>query len=581
MMQKMTFVVWFALAAVACNRAYGDDGHVVTKDGVSVWVAETEFSDKTFFEKKWEVVTEERLPLSLQGHPVIGTDDMLCAIESGGTQLAVYTRQKDNLVRRASVRLQPIAPRSQYRLVRNASRDGLGIEVRHNDRVQYTLCVFGSGLIELKPKAEQQMIITKSQLAYAIVPSMIGADLVYDPRRYVDRERLYVPSANLLVGLVDGGGCVMVGAWEPGDQLVQLGLAKANGQKVVDGLSMNLAGKSFYLQFVQQPAIWHVESLKPAYLARDTVIGWQRPFEAKWIGRFYIRSQDIHYPFYFVYTKRNLWGRWVRGGFAYPLWFDKDKTFIHCEKKLPPQGELLIYCLDSQKRNEKIPTPIRIMREALGDKQVAKLLDFEGIEHRPLLAHGYAVCAMLRQMNRIFEAREEVKKKKFIAKRADEVATFIEMIRQRVFEYRDFAQQMEKLLQEREQVLPAKTLKALKEIVEEITLVTEDLPDVSLGEVRRWTDQIKSLAGGVKPSNRQVYRKLAEKCRSVAGSQDELARELCILTIRLMEKTAASGTDSPEQVRLVEEILARSRKILRHPTWWEAGRYENPSNAPG
>jgi hypothetical protein len=410
---------------------------------------------------------------------------------------------------------------------------------------------------------------------------MIGADLVYDPRRYVDRQRLYVPSANLLVGLVEGGGCVMVGAWAPGDQLVQLGLAGAGGQRHIDGLSMDLAGKSFFLEFVQQPAIWHVESLKPAYLEKDTVIDWQRPFEAKWIGRFFVGSQDIHYPFYFMYEKRRLWGRYIRSHYDYPLWFDKDKTTIHFEKKFPPQGELLIYCLETHQRNEKIRTPIEIMQEALGDERVAKLLDFDGIEQRPLLAHGHAVCAMMTQMGKVFAAGEEVKQNEFIAKRADEVAAFIKMIRQRVFEYRDFAQQMEKLLQEREQVFPAESLETLDEIVEEMTLTAEDLPDVPLDEVRRWTDQIKSLAREVKPSNREQYKALDRKCRSVAGSQDELARELSILTIRLMEQTAALGADSPEQVRLADEILARSRGILRHPTWWEPRRITTPPDSPG
>ena len=52
--------------------------------------------------------------------------------------------------------------------------------------------------------------------------------------------------------------------------------------------------------------------------------------------------------------------------------------------------------------------------------------------------------------------------------------------------------------------------------------------DVDVVMPPSFSGQIKSLADDVKPSNREQYKTLDRKCRSVAGSQDELARELSI-----------------------------------------------------
>jgi len=412
---------------------------------------------------------------------------------------------------------------------------------------------------------------------------MIGEDLVYDARSYPDHAKIHIPSMNLLTGLIDGGDGMLIAAWPPGEQFVELSFAGTGDRRQIDGLSVTLNSKSFYLALAEHSGIWHVEPLKASYLEKDTLIGWKRPLEAGWIGRFYVESEDVHYPFYFQWEKRKLWGRFIRSWYEYPVWFEGDQTYVHFEKKFPPQGELLIYFLQRPSGGDDVvSSPLEVMSEALGPEKAAKLLDFEGIEMRPLLAHGDAVCAMTNKMQEFFNAGQELRQKTHIDERSDDVAKFIKLIRDRIFEYAAFARQIELLLKQRGEVYSTETRETLQGIVEEIHLAAiEDLPDVSLEEVRQWTSGMKDLARQVQPTNKTRYKTLARQCRSVAGTQDDQTRELCLMTIQLMERAAALGVHSPDQVKLTESILARSRQVLRRPTWWEPRRNTTPKSNPG
>jgi len=125
-------------------------------------------------------------------------------------------------------------------------------------------------------------------------------------------------------------------------------------------------------------------------------------------------------------------------------------------------------------------------------------------------------------------------------------------------------------------------LKPCEEILEEIrAIAADDLPDISLETVREWTDAVKQLTPDAEKKNLATVKALTQKCRSVAGTQDDMARNLCVVTIRLMEEAARMGTASPQHVRLAEQIIARCRGIIRQPTWWEPCRKYLPKSNPG
>ena len=92
---------------------------------------------------------------------------------------------------------------------------------------------------------------------------------------------------------------------------------------------------------------------------------------------------------------------------------------------------------------------------------------------------------------------------------------------------------------------------------------------------------MKKLALGTGPGRNKKYEPLGAKCRSVAGTQDDLARALSILGIRLTEEAAKGSVASPAHAKLAEQVIARTRQVLRKPTWWEPRRQYWPKSDPG
>ena len=179
--------------------------------------------------------------------------------------------------------------------------------------------------------------------------------------------------------------------------------------KLIDGLTFDTDGKSFYLSCQAKAGVWHAEPLKRSYLEKDTTIAWKRPFAAKWIGRFFITSDEYDWPFYFVDKPRKIWGRYIRGWYQYPLRFDGDRTVVHFEKEFRPKGDLLIYCLEPQpdRPEASFLTPAEVVTRALGKQEADRILDPEGAVEKTLLAHRLAVCAMTNTMQTWFDKGQE------------------------------------------------------------------------------------------------------------------------------------------------------------------------------
>jgi hypothetical protein len=164
------------------------------------------------------------------------------------------------------------------------------------------------------------------------------------------------------------------------------------------------------------------------------------------------------------------------------------------------------------------------------------------------------------------------------------VATFIRLIRERIFQFDRFAAQLQDVLlaERRNHPGTAEGLKPCEELLAEIRdIAAGDMPETSLEDVNQWTNSIQELTPDEKQQSLATVKALTQKCRSVAGTQDEMARTLSIVTIRIMEEAARMGTASPHHVRVAEQIIARCRTILRQPTWWEPCRRYMPRSNPG
>ncbi len=587
-------VTVLAPIVLAAPLAYAAAGIRVSQGGVRLCVPEEPFrGEMSLLEKgDWEVVPPEKLLHAAARPPVLASAGLLAALDGEKGLIAVYTVQGNRLAKRGEISFGAGHRFAAYKLVRDARSNRLGAEVyAAENRLLYAVYLSADGILEFRPAEAKDLTVGGARLKYGIVPSFVGTDFVYTAQSGAGEDpsgpgHCCIPSMSFVVGLVEGEDCTMVGAWPPGRQAAGFRVSGAGDERKLDGFSLRTAGRSFFLTFLEKPNLWHAEPLKPEYVEKDTAIAWKRPFEAKWIGRFFITSEEIDYPFYFRHERVKLWGRSIRGWFYWPLWFDGRKTMIHFEKQFPPQGDLLIYFLERHPKQKAagILSPVEVMERALGKDQAAKILDFDGVEERLLLKHGNAVCAMTNGMQKWLDDGEEARHKAEIERFCDDTAGFIRMIRERVQEFGAFAAGMKDFLQAQVKANPqlADVAAALENTLDRIESTRKsDMPRESLEEVRRWTDEMKGLALGTGPGRNKKYEPLGAKCRSVAGTQDDLARALSILGIRLAEEAAARSVASPAHAKLAEQVIARTRQVLRKPTWWEPRRQYWPKSDPG
>ena len=561
--------------------------------GVSVWRHDGPFPPAMTFADSgtWRRVPKAEREQGLNGSLVIACGTLVAGFDSSSGSVSVYTRQGARLHRRGVVVPSPLATPVTYRIAEKDSRRGVRVEVLTGTaNRQYAVRLTEDGLLEFIPGRMKTLTVGQGEACYGIVPSLIGVDLVIDPRKHAGTSEVFIPSMNLYTGLMRGNDCMMVGVWPPGDQVVQLGLAGKDAERMIERFRIDLAGRSFYLGYIEHSGIWRAEPLKDEYLETDTVIGWRRPFDAHWIGRFYVTGQEMHYPFYFHPKREKMWGRWMRGWYVFPLWFDGDKTVVHFEKKFAPDGELLIYYLEGRARTGKVASerssPIALMRKALGDEATARLLDFEGTQPRPDLRHLAAVCWHGDRLGKIFVTGQEAKQRSTVEQLADNIHTFIRLIRERIDTFDVFAKAMRAFVAEASQEDPA-LAKAFVQVVARCSdierKVKHVMPRKSLADVREWTDAMKALidAPDTVRNKKERYVVLDSRCRGVAGTQDDLVRTLNVQATRLMEAAAKAGTASRKHVRLAGAVIARTRKLLRWPTRQEPRRMRIARPNPG
>ena len=518
---------------------------------------------------------------------LLRSPQQVAAFDGKTGRITISTGQRDQLKQRAEAAFASVEQFKSYRLVHCDSPARQGIEVYSDSaEAQFTVLVDDQGIFEFKPGKARQLVLRGLRLAHGLVPSLVGTDFLYDANMAPGAGRLYIPSLNVVLGLVDGEDCMAVGVWPPGKQSAAFGLTPDANAKLIDSFTFDTDGRSFYFSCQQKPGIWHVERLKRNYLEKDTTIAWKRPFEAKWLGRFFITSDEYDWPFYFGSKPAKIWGRYIRGWYRYPLRFDGDRTVIHFEKQFLPKGDLLIYCLEPHPTDpcRSILTPAEIMAIALGQSQAEKILDPEGAVEQTLLDHRLAVCAMTNTMQSWFNDGKVSEHREQIVRWCDDTAAFIRMIRQRDQAFAEFARSLKTAIAARAETHP-ELLGGVSELQESLTAIEktcrEELPSVDLRTVEQWTARMKKAAEDDRPDGKKTFGKLGGQCRSVAGTQDDLARALSILVIRLTEQAARLGVQSPQHAQIAEEIIVKARQVLRKPTWWEPTRRFTPKSDPG
>jgi hypothetical protein len=521
---------------------------------------------------------------AFQGDAIVETRQLAAVFCSAKGRVAIYA--KEDAGARKLLEIAPLEarahPASITRVtIRSRSGDELALEAAFSSagapEATEVFAFARNGVIEIKPGPHQSGITLSGPIAYGIVPGFIGDDLVYKAADYPAATALSLPAENIFLGLLEGERQEFVLTWPRGQQQITLQLGRdPSGGRLIDSVDFAHDGQSLFLALLDAPGLWHRQALLPSGLEKDLAIPWKKPFPARWKTQ--LNEGGVKTTFTFRDDKQDIW-RGVSGSYTYPVWFTGDTANYHLSKKVPPEGESLIYCLEPQDTPPSINTPADILQATLGRSLSDAILDREG---RQLSTHhrrgGDGVrractCGCTEAIQAVFAAQQETAKKDYIAGAVDDMIYFVHRHVERIDHYQAFAAQIIQYLTNSAALRPD-----LRPCLDSLAEIARQIPgeyDVQKENMKSFAyaddlaRQTLALAGKTDPNNLKAYGQLLEAWRAMGGSQDYVLAQCHVLTRKLCQQAGYACADQPGAAALAEEIRSRCRQCLRNPDGYE------------
>jgi len=605
---KITLILLLVTSA-GVSMAQRKDGtaNIVIWDTLSPFVNTVDLGDRS----SWKPVPSDLLTLELdpsaafsdpgyygreyafKGDVIVENEHLTAAFWSRKGRVIIYSKADSNEKRMEFVPLQlkgRPASITSCGILQNTG-DEAALEVsfsagKTGESLSAIITFSNSEIVEIKPaqptvgKPVENMkgISLLGPIEYGVVPSFIGDDLIFNPRKYPSMNTLCIPSENLFLGLLKGQNNVLVVTWPEGKQQMKLVLGNERREpRLIESVDFDNDGKSIYLAILSAPGIWHKEELMPSYLERDVAINWKRPFPAKWVTQ--LSESGVKTTFKFRESKlKRIW-RGVIGSYIYPVWFSGENAFYRLGKKIPPKGESIIYCLERKDTPISVSTPVDIMKGTLGRQTCDTILDVAGRKLRTHHRRGSegirraCTCGCTDAIQVIFEASEEVEKKEYVNEAVDDMVYFVRRHMERIDEYQDFASNMIEFLNLTRKSTPElkpflNSLESIaQEIIQEYGRQKENIKTLEYAdELSRKT---KALTRKKDPRNLSAYMDLSKKWREMGGAQDNLLTQCHTLTRKLLQEAGYGCVNRDQAVEIAEEIRLRCRKCLRNPDGYE------------
>jgi hypothetical protein len=473
------------------------------------------------------------------------------------------------------------APRlSRCRLVRHAG-DEVSVAVSYatanGTEVSAVFAFDRTGTVDLQPKENLPAFRLRGPLAYAVVPSFIADDLIFNAALEPAAQTLCVPAENVLLGLVPGQDSMLTMTWPAGRQQARLALGAADhGNRQIEAIEFHPEGKSLWLSAFCAPGLWHRVDLLPAHLEKDVPLDWRRPFPAKWKTQLY--EGDVRTTYAFRDGPAEIW-RGVPGSYAYPAWFVEAGAFLHLSKKVPPKGEALIYFVEGRDTPASVSTPLDFMKATLGREFCDQFIDPAGRRLRTHHRRGAAgvrracTCGCTEAIQAIFDVGQEADRRDEVKGAVDDMRYFVQQHVARIEEYRRFADDLIKLLRRESNAAPD-----LKSYLDRLGQIAARIPKEcavqkehmkSLAYADELTRRTLALTAAKDPRNLGEYKALSEAWRAMGGAQDYVLAQCHVITRHLDQEAGYGCATRPHAVEIAQQVRKRCRECLRHPDGYE------------
>jgi hypothetical protein len=513
-----------------------------------------------------------------QGDILLENEYLTVVFRSENGKMVIYSKSGEKRAVITPLKLSGKDANITVLKVLQSSNDGASIEACFSGEGTDSYAVFSFSKnqgIQIKPSENMKGMSILCSIRFAIVPNFISDDLVFDPRDY-PLEVLHIPSENSLLGLLEGKSGILVATWPDGGQKVRL---TVEGDKLFGAIDFENDGKSLNIAVLDAPGIWHEEVLKRSYLEKDVIIGWKRPFPAKWVTQ--LLEDGVKTTYTFRESKMDRFWRAGVGFYHYPVWFQGEDALYRLGKKLPPKGDSIIYFLERRGTPVSISTPVDILRQTLNESTYERLIDSDGRMNRSLTRPnnvvGTATCDVTDRLKVVFEAGEEVERREYIKGGTEDMLYFLATEQGIAQRYRDFASEMiESLALEKRSKPELKPFldemeNIARELIAEYEHEKENIKDLEYA--RKLAEETQTLTQKKSPGNLNAFLKLKGQWTAMGGAVDDLVRKLHTITRKLFQQAGYNCVEKYEMVEVAEEIRKRTVKCLRNP-----GSYEIWSN---
>jgi hypothetical protein len=508
-----------------------------------------------------------------KGDAVIENGKIIVVFNSGTGLVQVYDRSPagGHAVPGEAARLNLGRWHATPSVIRSANDEVL-LRLSLLDGGSVLFAVDRSEIVSIQPEGPVSGLQISLPLAYAVIPGFVADDLIFAPSHWSGGFPLHLPVEQMFVGLLQGEGSQVVFTWPEGRQSLRLRPPDGDGRV---SLEFQPDGKALYLGVQIAPGIWHREPLVRSFLEKDAALeSWKPPFAAKWKTQ--LEEAGVRTTFAFRDSKDQIW-RGVAGSYTYPVWIEDGQAYYHLSKKIPPRGESIIYHLEGNGTPEGISTPVDMLKASLGRSASDAIRDLPGrklrTHHRRAGGdvHRACTCGYTEAIQALFEAGLEVENRDIIAASVADMNFFVEQHVARIDEHRDFAQELEKMLDHPSsgatQPLREALLPLVRKIPEECRVQADNMK--SAEHAAELTRRTLALTEKQSPDNLKAYMDLLDAWRAMGGAQDYVLA-LCHMVARDVFQQAGYGAvANPESVELAHRVRERCRQVLRNADGYE------------
>ena len=586
-------------------------------------------AEKLSRRRGWRAVGQGDMAHRFRGCAVLTNDRLAVVLHADSPDVDLYSRRAGKPA--LCARLRPIrsdgeAPTRASLSVQGGAAGGVSIQAAFPSagakgcHVVYTLGV-GKAFLQTTASAGVARLRVLAPCRFAVLPDFFADDIVVDAAA-LPAGTAALPGENFLLHMIPGGGAVVMTVSEARGSDIGVAVSKSAPRRI-ERSDVSYGGKpNVWVAVLAEKGIWHERRVRPADAGKVLPLAWRAPFAALWRvdwtaadkltdswqmllqhpeGKYVMQGwfggdPSAGQSFGPEFGPRD-WNkpgrkRWnpVLGSFDYPCWIDRagrgylqpltSRRYVERGEVCNFDGPAIVYPLD-RARAAPFRTPldkltvVDLVRETLGVGPCEYILDLEGQKRN---SRGVATCYARDVIHAIYKEGSQLRQGPEIEKHLAAAVAFIRNVRERIDEYVAFGKQTEAYLVEQKRLHPQHA-----EFLDELLRVTKRLdqfyessrqaihtPEYAERAAAEFRRELLTYTGD------DAYKKCAERMKvftGIGGRQDGLVASCRMIVKVLRQRCGLAMATNPGVKALAAEVRARTQKVLRNPTAYEAPQH--------